>query len=377
MRPKPATKRASRGAILQKEKSASSKLIACSGNLAATVAFKCGSSPGKLGGVAADRDAHQRERIGAAVVGFGDRKRDARVLHHVLRVPGEAADMHVEGAESLRRRGTASSKPSARRRAAWRGARCARCAAACQAAAVSASMQSIVVFSPRSCVTSSWSACATHAPSAATASSASSPLISMVGIALGVAALIVVLSVMNGFQKEVRDAHPRRRFARRSSPGRAARSPTGRRSRRSATRASAGGRGRAVRAGAGHADLATDSARGVAVRGMLPEARRQGRRLRAAHGERAASTRCSRASFGIVLGADLARALGVAAGRQGDADRAAGQVTPAGVVPRLKQFTVVGIFEVGLNEYDAGLALIHLEDAQRSTSWKARSPACA
>jgi lipoprotein-releasing system permease protein len=40
-------------------------------------------------------------------------------------------------------------------------------------------------------------------------------------------------------------------------------------------------------------------------------------------------------------------------------------VTPAGVVPRLKQFTVVGTFDVGFNEADAGLALIHLEDAQR------------
>jgi lipoprotein-releasing system permease protein len=42
-----------------------------------------------------------------------------------------------------------------------------------------------------------------------------------------------------------------------------------------------------------------------------------------------------------------------------------GQVTPAGILPRIKQFTVVGIFEVGMYEYDAGLALIHLEDAQR------------
>jgi lipoprotein-releasing system permease protein len=40
-------------------------------------------------------------------------------------------------------------------------------------------------------------------------------------------------------------------------------------------------------------------------------------------------------------------------------------VTPAGILPRIKQFTVVGIFEVGMYEYDAGLALIHLEDAQR------------
>jgi len=40
-------------------------------------------------------------------------------------------------------------------------------------------------------------------------------------------------------------------------------------------------------------------------------------------------------------------------------------VTPAGVIPRLKQFTVVGVFEVGMFEYDAALALIHLQDAQK------------
>ena len=42
-----------------------------------------------------------------------------------------------------------------------------------------------------------------------------------------------------------------------------------------------------------------------------------------------------------------------------------GQVTPAGVIPRLKQFNVAGIFEVGMFEYDSGLALVHLEDAQK------------
>ena len=42
-----------------------------------------------------------------------------------------------------------------------------------------------------------------------------------------------------------------------------------------------------------------------------------------------------------------------------------GQVTPAGIMPRLKQFNVVGIFEVGMYEFDSGLALIHMEDAQK------------
>jgi lipoprotein-releasing system permease protein len=42
-----------------------------------------------------------------------------------------------------------------------------------------------------------------------------------------------------------------------------------------------------------------------------------------------------------------------------------GQVTPAGILPRIKQFTLVGIFEVGMYEYDSGLALIHMADAQK------------
>jgi lipoprotein-releasing system permease protein len=66
-----------------------------------------------------------------------------------------------------------------------------------------------------------------------------------------------------------------------------------------------------------------------------------------------------------VLGADLARSLRVFTGDKVTLIAPQGTVTPAGVVPRLKSFTVVGIFEVGMYEYDSGLALINLQDAQR------------
>jgi lipoprotein-releasing system permease protein len=69
--------------------------------------------------------------------------------------------------------------------------------------------------------------------------------------------------------------------------------------------------------------------------------------------------------FGIVLGSELARALGVHVNEKLALIAPQGLVTPAGVLPRLKQFTVVGIFEVGMFEYDSGLALINLEDAQK------------
>jgi lipoprotein-releasing system permease protein len=69
--------------------------------------------------------------------------------------------------------------------------------------------------------------------------------------------------------------------------------------------------------------------------------------------------------FGIILGAELARALQAYAGDKVALIAPQGLVTPAAVLPRMKQFTVVGIFEAGMYEYDSGLALIHLADAQK------------
>ena len=67
----------------------------------------------------------------------------------------------------------------------------------------------------------------------------------------------------------------------------------------------------------------------------------------------------------IVLGAELARQLGVAEGDKITVVAPGGQVTPAGVVPRLKSFNVVGTFSSGHYEYDSGLTLIHLDDAAK------------
>jgi lipoprotein-releasing system permease protein len=69
--------------------------------------------------------------------------------------------------------------------------------------------------------------------------------------------------------------------------------------------------------------------------------------------------------FGIVLGADLARAMGVREGDKVTLVAPSGQVTPAGVVPRLKQMTVVGTFDSGHYEYDAGLVMLHVDDAAK------------
>ena len=187
-------------------------------------------------------------------------------------------------------------------------------------------------------------------------------LISMAGIALGVAALIVVLSVMNGFQKELRT-----RILGVASHIQI--SGTGNRLadwQKVAKVASQHPRvtGAAPFVNAQGLLSFGQSVRGSIVRGVIPELEDKvaeiGQHMRAGN---LGSLRAG--EFGIVLGAELARALGVMHGEKLVIIAPQGQVTPAGVVPRLKQFTVVGIFEVGMFEYDSGLALIHLEDAQK------------
>jgi len=186
-------------------------------------------------------------------------------------------------------------------------------------------------------------------------------LVSMIGIFVGVWALIVVLSVMNGFQKEVRtrilgvashvqiSSIDNRLPDWRSIAALAAQHPR-------------------VRAAApfvqGQAMLAAGQAvRGALVRGILPEEEEKVADL-GQHMRSGSLADLRPGEFGVVLGADLARGLGVLPGDKVALVAPQGLVTPAGVIPRLKQFTVVGSFEVGIVDADAGLALVHLRDAQ-------------
>jgi lipoprotein-releasing system permease protein len=187
-------------------------------------------------------------------------------------------------------------------------------------------------------------------------------LISMLGIALGVAALITVLSVMNGFQKEVR-ARILSVVAHVQVTGSGGELTQWQRV------AEAARRNPEVIAAApyvnGQAMLVNEgAARGALVRGIDPalEARVAEVGTRMVAGRLDA---LQAGEFGIVLGADLARGLRVFPGDRVTVIAPQGLVTPAGVVPRLKQFRVVGLFEVGHYEYDSGLALMHLADAQR------------
>ena len=187
--------------------------------------------------------------------------------------------------------------------------------------------------------------------------------VSMLGIALGVAALIIVLSVMNGFQKEVRDrmlgviSHIEI-FA----PGGAALPDVAR------TLAQAQSNAQVIGAApfiASQALLARgEDMKGVMVRGIDPQREPEVTHL-AADSSGQALLKLQAGEFGVVLGGDLARSLGLRAGDKVTLVVPGGQVTPAGVVPRLKQLTVVGMFDSGHYEYDSALVMLHLTDAAR------------
>jgi lipoprotein-releasing system permease protein len=187
--------------------------------------------------------------------------------------------------------------------------------------------------------------------------------VSMLGIALGVAALIIVLSVMNGFQKEVRDrmlsvvAH----IEVLAADGAAL--PDWK-----ATAAEARKNAQVIGAApfvASQALIARgDDMRGVVVRGIVPSEEATVTDL-AAQLKDTTLARLVPGTWSIVLGIELARSLGVHEGDKVTIVLPGGTVTPVGVVPRLRQLTVVGTFDAGHYEYDSGLALVSLEDAAK------------
>ena len=187
-------------------------------------------------------------------------------------------------------------------------------------------------------------------------------LSSMAGIALGVWALIVVLSVMNGFQQELR-ARILGVVSHVQILGADGRLSDWRRVEREALR------NPHVVAAAPYVDaqgLLTygQAVRGTVVRGILPQSEERVAEF-GSHMRAGSLLALKPGGFGIVLGFDLARALGAYPGDKVVLIAPQGLVTPAGVIPRLKQFTVVGIFDIGFAEADAALALINLEDAQK------------
>ncbi|MDP2015023.1 lipoprotein-releasing ABC transporter permease subunit [Hydrogenophaga sp.] len=187
--------------------------------------------------------------------------------------------------------------------------------------------------------------------------------VSMLGIALGVAALIIVLSVMNGFQKEVRDrmlgvlSHIE------------VFEPGGQAIPNLAGTLAAIERhpevlGAAPFVGAQALIARGEDMKGALVRGIDPALEPQVTDLVADLAD-TVLPRLVPGAFGVILGGELARSLGVGMGDTVTLIAPSGQVTPAGVVPRIRQMTVVGVFDSGHFEYDSALALLHMDDAAR------------
>ncbi|MCO6411170.1 MAG: lipoprotein-releasing ABC transporter permease subunit [Thiogranum sp.] len=187
-------------------------------------------------------------------------------------------------------------------------------------------------------------------------------LTSILGIGLGVAALITVLSVMNGFEQELRV-----------------------RILGMASHASISGYQRPLSDWRQAADFAQDNPQvtgvapyvegevmltngknvsGALVRGVLPD--EEPRVSTVGEHMRAGNLEDLRAGeFRIILGSELAYNIGARVGDDITVVTPQANFSPAGVLPRLRRFHVIGIFEVGMFEYDRGIALMHMEDAAR------------
>ena len=202
-------------------------------------------------------------------------------------------------------------------------------------------------------------------------------LMSVCGLTLGVATLIVVLSVMNGFERELRTrilsvtAHATIMGLDGSLADWQALQQRG--------AAASPGVQAAVPYIEEQAMLANGRRiAGANVRGVLPEQERTADGPRATGHRRAASTISRPAPTASLLGSALAHELDVQLGGPVVLIAPEGTATPTGVVPRMRRFHVVGIFDSGMYEFDRGLALVHMTDAARLfRSWASASPACA
>ena len=187
-------------------------------------------------------------------------------------------------------------------------------------------------------------------------------LTSMIGIALGVTALITVISVMNGFERELRER----------ILGVASHATI------SGIDGSLEGWEPLADAAEGHPEVVgaapfvelqgmlthAGQVRGVLIRGVLP-----------AHEPRVSEVgdylvegeldSLAPGRFNVLLGRDLALRLDATVGDRITLVAPRAQITPAGVLPRMRRFTVTGIFEAGHAQYDTSLAVIHVGDAQR------------
>lgn len=185
---------------------------------------------------------------------------------------------------------------------------------------------------------------------------------SMLGIALGVTALITVLSIMNGFQDELRDR----------ILGMTAHMTINEKNDRLTNWENLYNKvinqphveGAAPNIMEQGMLTIGNKVNGVAVRGILPEFEGQVADIESKMVFGSLNSLQPK-KYNIILGTELATSLGVSLGDKVTLIAPQGSVSPVGIVPRIKRFTVVGLFEAGMHEYDSGLAIINIQDAQK------------
>jgi lipoprotein-releasing system permease protein len=186
-------------------------------------------------------------------------------------------------------------------------------------------------------------------------------LASMLGIAIGVTALITVLSVMNGFERELRTR----------ILGMASHATI------SAVRGGLEDWPRAAGQALDHPEISGvapyiegegmvrvgGELSGTLLRGILPDEEPAVSEI-GTHLKAGTLQDLAPGAYNLVMGYELARSLGVGVGDKVDLMIPQASVTPAGVLPRFRRFTVSGVFQVGMYEFDRGMVFIHLADAQ-------------
>ncbi|MCU7797302.1 MAG: lipoprotein-releasing ABC transporter permease subunit [Candidatus Thiodiazotropha sp. (ex Myrtea spinifera)] len=187
-------------------------------------------------------------------------------------------------------------------------------------------------------------------------------LISMLGIMLGVVALIVVLSVMNGFHKEVRERILG--MASHATISGVSGELSDWREVRERAKSFPHVIGEAPYIEGQGMLISGQKVSGVLLRGILPDQEGEVSEVVSAI-TKGSIDDLQPGEFGIILGHELALILGVSVGDKVTLVTPQINVTPAGIMPRLKRFKVNGIFEVGMGDYDRGVAILHIEDAAK------------
>ena len=186
-------------------------------------------------------------------------------------------------------------------------------------------------------------------------------LASMLGIAIGVTALITVLSVMNGFERELRTRILGMASHATISAVRGGVADWQAVAAKAADNPEVQGVAPYID-GEGMLKVGSELS-GTLLRGVIPQEENKVSDI-GAHTTAGSMESLSAGGYNVVIGYELAQVLGVTVGDKVDLMIPQASVTPAGLLPRFRRFTVSGIFKVGMYEFDRGLVVIHLADAQ-------------